>query len=189
MFAENQLLYEFDALEVHQPRVLFHSPVEWQRNFPGAREHFGVRDGGFVLDVIRRRVRVPLYYPQLAAVVGSRTVEPGLVVKTRNFDYQRVSLPAPDRLPHPRIGFGRSRVFEINVPDRAGVFIGDKELVLILNNLKWKRHVRCARHAWEIALDLRIALQPMLPVFIPQLGGFRLVGYGPAFDNSHATRD
>src|SRR5687768_18364103 len=104
--------------------------------------------------------------------MGSRTVEPGLIVEAGDFDNQRISVPSPDRLPHPRIGLGRSRIFEINVAHRAGILIRDEELILILNNLEWKRHVSRARYAREITLDLRIAFQPVPPVLIPQLHGF-----------------
>ena len=48
-------------------------------------------------------------------------------------------------------------------------------LLAALNDLKRVRHVHRAWSAWQVALELGIAVDPVLAVFLPHRRGFRLV--------------
>jgi hypothetical protein len=60
----------------------------------------------------------------------------------------------------------RTRIFEVNVPHRPGVFICNEKLPFTLEDLKREVHIIGARDSWQIALDLWITLRPVFSVII-----------------------
>ena len=116
-------------------------------------------------------------------------IEPALIVESVGVDDERPSLPASDRLPHPRIDLRRTGVLQINVADGAGILVRDEERRVALEDLKRKRHVCRARNSRQVALDLGIARQPVVLILFLLRLGFRRVRNGPAHDHTHAARN
>ena len=82
----------------------------------------------------------------------------------------------------------RSDVLEEDVAHRAGELIGDEHRLLVLDDLERERHVGRARNARHVALDLRVAIDPVLAVLVALGGGFGFVRDLAAFHNAHAAR-
>ncbi len=136
--------------------LIFHGRVKTLRIF----------DGGFVGNHIRAGARVALHHVQLVAMEIPSAVEPGLIVEAGDVDHQRVALPVSDGLAHPRIRRSGSGIFQKNVAHRARVLIDERQRAGAFENLERVGHVSGARHAGQIALDLRIAIQPVLLVLL-----------------------
>ena len=94
----------------------------------------------------------------------------------------------PDRLAHPRVDLRRTRVLQVDVAHRAGVLVGDEERRLALEDLEGERHVGGARHARQVALDLRVAGQPLRLVLVLLLAGLGQVGNLAADHDADARR-
>ncbi len=99
------------------------APVERHAHLPGAGEHARIFDRGFVRDYVRAGARVALHHVQLVAMKISGAIEPSLIVHVGHIDYQRVTLPAPDGLPHPRVGRSGSGSFQILQSASALTFV------------------------------------------------------------------
>ena len=150
--------------------------VERHAHFPGPRENFWIFNCRFVLNHIRAGARVALDNVQRLAVKVSGPVEPGLVVESRHIDDQSFAFPVADRLSHPGVDWRRTRILQKDIAYSARVFVIEENRAGALKDLKWVGHVRCARDAGQIALDLRIGSQPVLLVlFLPGVR-LRLVG-------------
>ena len=82
----------------------------------------------------------------------------------------------PDRLAHPGVDLRRTRILQVDVAHRARVLVGDEERRLALEDLEGERHVGGARHARQVALDLRVAGQPLRLVLVLLLASLGQVG-------------
>src|SRR4029079_7797069 len=134
-------------------------------DLPGPRERLRIGNRRFVAEDVRRRARVALGDLQLIAVEVAGPIEPGAVVEAGRLDDERLALPVADRLAHPRIDGRWTRILEVDVSHRARVLIREEDGARALQDLERLRHVVRARHAWQVALDLGVALQPLLLVF------------------------
>ena len=94
-----------------------------------------------------------------------------------------------DRLPHPRIDGRRPGILQVNVSNRAGVLVRHQQLTRALDDLKRIRHVGRARDAGQVALDLRIARQPLLLVLLLRLQRVRAIRQLVALDDADARRN
>src|SRR5678816_659497 len=115
-------------------------------------------------------------------------IEPGLIVEPGDIDDERVAVPLRHRLTHPRIDRGWPGILQVNVADGARIFVRDQQLTRTLDDLKRIRHVGRPRDAGQIALDLRIARQPLLLVLLLRLQRVGLVRKLVAVDDAHARR-
>ena len=156
--------------------------------FQGRVKVSGSVDRRFVHQVIRCDARVALRDRRLVAGEVARPIQPGHAVQAGHVDDERVAFPTADRLSHPRIRGRLAGIFEEHVSHRAGVLVCDEERALALHDLERVRHVARARHARQIALDLRIALEPFVAVLVPDLQLLGLVRDLAAVDHSHAAR-
>src|SRR5207244_8782204 len=117
----HQLLYELDALELHQLRVLLLSAVERHLNLPGACKHLRILDRHLVVQDVRALACESLDYVEGFAVEVAGSVEPGLIVETNGVHDQRIPVPAAGRLSHPCIHGGWLRLPHFD--DAAGARI------------------------------------------------------------------
>ena len=125
---------------------------------------------------------------QRLAVVVAGSIEPVLAVELRHVHDQRVAFPAADRVPH--VGQIRRslHLIEVNRSARARELERHLDLVRALHDLKGVGHVHRARNAGQIALQLRIAVDPMVCVLLLDLRRLRLVRDRPvAFDDAHRS--
>src|SRR3989442_4264027 len=95
----HQLLYELDALELHQLRVLVLSAVERHLNLPGACEHLRILDRHLVVQDVRALACESLDHVEGFAVEVAGSVEPGLIVETNGVHDQRICGPRRPYLP------------------------------------------------------------------------------------------
>ena len=130
--------------------------------------------------------RVALDDLQLVAVMIAGAIEPRLIVEAGDGDDERVAFPHADRLPHPRIDRRRAGILQQDVAHRAGVFIRDEDRLVAVQDLERHRHVVRARHAGQVALDLRIAIEPVRLVLFLLLRGLRQIRNLVAFDDAVA---
>src|SRR5260370_24122820 len=170
-----QLFHELHALEIQKLLALLLASVKRHADLPGPCEDVGILDCRFVRDHIRTTTSVTLDHVERVAMKIPRAVEPGLVVETGHVDYQGVSLPVADGLTHPGVDGRRPRILEQDIAFCAGVLAGDQDLALGLKDSEGLRNVRCARDSRQVALDLRIAGQPVLLVLLPLDEGLRFV--------------
>src|SRR5262249_21326073 len=186
--AVEQFLDKLNTLEIQKLRILFLAPVERHAHLPRTSEDLRVLDGRLIGDYIRTGALVAFHYVQFIAMEVSRAVEPGLIVQVGYVDHESIALPAPDRLAHPGIGGRGSRIFEIYVADRPRVLIDERERAGALHYLERIGHIGGARHTGEIALDLGIAVQPILLVLLSGFERFGLVGDFAAFHYAETGR-
>src|SRR3989442_5791016 len=120
----------------------------------------------------------------LVAMEISGPVEPRLVVELLPVDHEGVPVPATDRMAHPRIDRTRFDLVHVDRPLRVRKLVDYHDLVRALDDLKRKRHVRCARHTGHVALRLRIERPPLVGVLFPLGGRPRLVRNGSALHDT-----
>src|SRR4029077_4960112 len=96
----HQFLNKLDALEFHEAEIFLYVSIERHTDLPGSRKDFRVLDDCFIMKRVRAYPRVALDDMQFVAVVVASTIKPGVFVQARHVNYQRVSLPMPDGLPH-----------------------------------------------------------------------------------------
>ena len=121
------------------------------------------------------------------AVEVAGPIEPVLAVEFLHVDDQRIALPAARRMPHAGVSRRALDLVEVNRPRGVREREHHLHLVRALRDLKRVRHVHRARRAGQIALQLRIAIDPVLGVLLPHGQRFRLVG-NPAVALHHAER-
>ena len=120
--------------------------------------------------------------------MAAGAIEPGLIVLAGHLDDQRVALPATHRLAHPRVGLGRPDVLQVDVADSAGELVGDEDVVLVLEDLEREGHVGGAGDARHVALDLRVAVDPVdLVLFLPRTRLRRVRDPPATFDYAQAS--
>ena len=142
--------------------------IQGHADLPGSREHLRVLDRGFVQHGIGSDERVAFDHVQAVAREIPRAVEPRLAVEAGHIDDERVAVPAPARLPHPRIDGSRFQLGHADHARGARKFIADQDRRGSLDDLKWKGLVCGARHSRQITLDLRVRGHPLLEVlFLP----------------------
>src|SRR4029077_8962947 len=101
---------------------------------------------------------VALDHMQGVAMEIPGPVEPGLLAESCHVDNQRIPFPMAARPAHPRIGGRLSLPIHTDGPSGTRELIGDQDVwARTLDDLKWKRHVRRARHSGQVALELRVA--------------------------------
>ena len=132
--------------------------------------------------------RVALRHFHLGAVVVACPVEPGRIQLAGDLNHQGVAFPAAVGPAHPGIDRRWPRVFHVDVTHRAGVLVGNEDGIGALKNLQRLRHVGGPRHARQVALHLRIPIDPVGLVLLLLGQGLRLVGYLAAFNHAHARR-
>ena len=132
--------------------------------------------------------RVALGDFHLIAVMTAGAVQPGAVVQSRHLDDQGVSVPAACGPPHPGVKRCWTRVFEVNIPYGACKLIGNKKIVITLDDLKRVWQVGRPRHSRHIALNFRIAGDPVGRVVFFDPASL-LVVRNPAatFNDTHGT--
>src|SRR3954462_8287982 len=113
--------------------------VERHADFPRAREHLRILDGGFIQNDIGTARRVALHYMQGVAMEISGSVEPGLIVQTSHVDHQCVALPVSNRPTHPAIDRGGTRFPHVDGANGARVLIRYQDGFRRLNYLEWIR--------------------------------------------------
>src|SRR5438046_1365571 len=86
-------------------------------------------------------------------------IEPRLIVQAGHVDHERFALPVTVGPPHPTLARSLRRGTHINDANGASVFIGNQNVLLRLDDLKWIREIGGAWHARQITLDLRIQLR------------------------------
>ena len=114
-------------------------------------------------------------------------IEPGLIVQAGDGDDERIAFPLAHRLPHPRIHRRGTGIGHVDVAHGARIFVREEDRLVALQDLKRERHVVGARHAGQVALDLRIGVEPALLVLLLLRGGFRQVRNLVAFDHADAA--
>ena len=105
----------------------------------------------------------------------SRPVEPVLAVEIGDLDNECVPLPSPHRMPHVSVVRRSCGFIEMDHPRCVGKCVGHLYFVSALDDLKRVRHVHRARNARQVALELGIAVYPMLSVLPLHRRRFRLV--------------
>ena len=163
--------------------------VERHADLPRPRERLRIFDRRFVADHVRGRARVALDDVQLDRC-GSCPARSNHVLSLKPVTSMTSVSPSQraDRLAHPRIDRRRPGILQVDVADRAGVLVRKEDRARALKDLKRIRHVVRARHTGQIALDLRIALEPVLLILFFLRERFRLVRNLVAFDDAHARR-
>src|ERR1700752_2878191 len=98
----HHFLDELHALELQKLSVLVVPSIERHSNRPRPCENLRILDRGPVIDAIRPGRRKSLHDMERFAVKIACPIEPRLVVEARHVDDERVTLPAANRLSHPR---------------------------------------------------------------------------------------
>ncbi len=186
----HELFREVDAREVEQLDLRLEPAIDRHRDRPRAREHFRVLDRRLVAQRIRRDRREALDDVQGIAVEIPRAVEPRLVVEMRHVDHERVSVPAPDRVAHPRVVRRTGDGIQVNRAGRVRERVHHLDLVRALHDLKRIRHVGRARDARQIAFELRIAVDPVCRVLrLPRRGRRRVRNLPVALHHADRSRN
>ncbi len=163
-------------------------PVQRHAHFPGPRKYFRIFDRGLILEDIRADGGVALDHVQRLAMEIAGTIKPGLIVKARHIDHQRVALPMAVRRSHPAIHRSFPRLAQIDGPNSARVLIGDHDGVRALENLKGIGHVSRSRHARQIAFQFRIGSPAIGKIFLLFRAGCRQIRQRVALDDSNSGR-
>ena len=142
---------------------------------PRTREHLRILDRHFVADGVGTDRRVTLHQAQRVAVEVPGSIEPVLAVEVRHLDDQRISFPAADRVAHVGIVGRALDLVQVDHATRVRERVGHVNLVRALNDRERIRHVHRARNARQVALELWIAVDPVLAVLLFDRGGFRPV--------------
>src|ERR1700682_4845843 len=100
IWAIQQFLDKFHALEIQNLHVLFLAPVQRHADFPGAREYLRVFDRRLERNYIGTDTGVPLHHVQLVAVKISGTVKPRFIDHVGDIDHQGFALPVSDGPAH-----------------------------------------------------------------------------------------
>ncbi len=91
----------------------------------------------------------------------ARPVEPGVGREARRVDHEGVALPVRQRVAHPGlVGIGLDLV-EVDDALGVGELEDHHDLVRALEDLERVGEVHGARHARQVAEDLRVAIQPV----------------------------
>ena len=106
----HQFFDELHTLEFHEPGIFLRMPVEWHTDLPRPGKFFGVFDGRFVVhdDSPPRVCSVQRHAMRRCG--NPRPGQTSCLLVNRYVDYQRVSFPMADRLPHPRVDRGWTRI-------------------------------------------------------------------------------
>src|ERR1700691_6153135 len=104
-----QFFGELHTLEIHQPGVLFHMPIQRHPDLPWTGKYLWILDRRFVPKNVRAARSVAFDHVQRVAMIIPRPVEPRALVQSGDVDHQRVPFPVAYRLSHPGIGGGRPR--------------------------------------------------------------------------------
>ncbi len=102
-------------------------------------------------------------------------VEPVPPVEDGHVDDERVAFPAADRVAHVGVVGRTFDLVQVDRSRRVRERVGHLNLVRALDDLKRVGHVHRARNARQIALELGIAIDPVLAVVLLHRGRFRLV--------------
>src|SRR5262249_24912469 len=146
--------------------VLLDTSIQRQADLPRACEGLGIFDRRLVQEMIRACCRVPLHDVQLVAVKISRPVEPGVLVETGYVDDKRLSFPVTPRAPNPELTRTLFRAVHVDDAARVRKLVGHENLLWRLNDLKRIALIGGAWDARHVALDFRVACQPVCPVFV-----------------------
>src|SRR5579859_3475741 len=180
----HQFFDEFDALELLQARVLADVLVEVHAHLPRAGEDRGILDRRLVAHHAGAGGGPALGDLEIAGVEVAGAVEPGGVQHAGDDDDQRVAFPVGDRLAHPAVDRRGAGILELQIAHRARIFVGDQGGAFRLEDLERQGHVVGARHARQVALDLRILVDPVSVVGVARLQGFGRVGDRAPFDDA-----
>ena len=104
-----------------------------------------------------------------------RAVEPVLAVEPGDIYDERIALPAADGVPHIRIVRRRLYFIEIDRACSTGKRERHVHFVRALHDLEGVGHVHRPRDPRQIALQFRIAVDPVLAVLLSHGSGFGLV--------------
>src|SRR5258708_1324521 len=139
-----------EAFLLAQLKARLRDAVELHNDFPGARIHLLVLYGGFIKDHVGARARVALDHMQRVAMSVPGRVPPGLLVKVRYVDDERIAVPMRHRIADLKVDGvqmgARSR------GDNAVVmqeFVQKHDISRPLQNLERKGHIGEAWNAWD----------------------------------------
>src|SRR5207249_11995744 len=113
---------------------------------------------------VTRNRREAFNQMQGVAVKVAGPVEPVLAVETGHVDDQCIAFPAADRMTHVGIVGWALDLIEVDRAGGAGKGEGHLNLVRTLHNLEGVGHVHGAWNARQIALQLRVPVNPVLRV-------------------------
>ena len=102
--------------------------------------------------------------------------------------HQRVAVPMSDRPSHPTVSRRRARVLHVNRSNRVCKLIRNHDRIRTLDDLKRLRHISGARHAWHVALDLRVGSPAIFEILIALLACAGQVGDLAALHNARTRR-
>ena len=183
-----QIFHEFDASELQNLRIGLHPAVERHAHLPGARKDLGILDCHLVIERIGAPRREALDHVQCIAVKVSGAIEPAQVVESLRVDDQRLPFPASVRPSHPAVSRCFRLIGHVDRPHRTRILVNEHDVLLALDDLKRVRHVGGARHPGQIALHLRIELQPVRAILVSLLERLRRIRQRPAFDDTETSR-
>jgi len=92
--AEECLLDELDAAEIHQHGVVLEAPVEDHAHLPRPRVHVRVGQRHLVVQRVGSNRREPLHDFKRVTVEIPGARQPRAVVEVRHVDHERVAFPA-----------------------------------------------------------------------------------------------
>src|SRR5438034_5605657 len=159
-----ELFDKLHAAVFEKLRVGFQATVERHRDFPWARKDFRILDRHLVMYGVTRNRREAFNQMQGVAVKVAGPVEPVLAVETGHVDDQCIAFPAADRMTHVGIVGWALDLIEVDRASGAGKGEGHLNLVRSLHNLEGVGHVHGAWNARQIALQLRVPVNPVLRV-------------------------
>src|SRR5262245_58857919 len=165
--AVHELFDELDAAVLEQLRIWLQPSIERHRELPRFGEHVWILDGHLVVDRVLRDGSEALRHMQRLTMIVAGPVEPVLAVELRYVSDQRIAFPPTDRMSH--ICQVRRWLHLVEVDRAAGARERERhvDLVRALDDLNGVGHVHRTRDARQVALQLRIAVDPILSVLVP----------------------